>query len=128
MLEIQKQENNLILLNLKGVKMLEIQKQENNLILLNLKGVKMLEIQKQENNLILLNFYKEDINIMFNDLIVISKKFESFKNELNEYIDNKKDLKDFNFSDFFNSLKNVSSENHLAASIIRHLGRLLVFL
>ena len=80
----------------------------------------------KEQVILIYGYNENEINKIFYFLILISKDFEKFKDEINEYFRGKKDITNFNANEFFNSVKNEACKNDLLElKCMQHLGALL---
>ena len=83
----------------------------------------------KEQVILIYGYNENEINKIFYFLILISKDFEKFKDEINEYFRGKKDITNFNANEFFNSVKNEACKNDLLElKCMQHLGSLLCYL
>lgn len=80
---------------------------------------------KEEMKLIY-GYNENEINRVFCSLISISKEFEKYKNEINEYFKGEKNITEFNDNDFFNRVKNEAcKDDFLELKAATHLGALM---
>ena len=63
----------------------------------------------KEQVILIYGYNENEINKIFYFLILISKDFEKFKDEINEYFRGKKDITNFNANEFFNSDGSIGS-------------------
>ena len=83
----------------------------------------------KEQVILIYGYNENEINKIFYFLILISKDFEKFKDEINEYFRGKKDITNFNANEFFNSVKNEACKNDLLElKCMQHWGALLCYL
>lgn len=83
----------------------------------------------KEQVILIYGYNENEINKIFYFLILISKDFEKFKDEINEYFRCKKDITNFNANEFFNSVKNEACKNDLLElKCMQHLGALFCYL
>lgn len=83
----------------------------------------------KEQVILIYGYNENEINRIFYSLILISKDFEKFKDEINEYFRGKKDITNFNANEFFNAVKNEACKNDLLElKCMQHLGALLCYL
>ena len=93
-----------------------------------MKLTKEYKLTKEQIKLIY-GYNENEINRIFYSLSLISKDFEKYQNEINEYFRGKKDITNFNANEFFNSVKNEACKNDLLElKCMQHLGALLCYL